>query len=290
MTTLAQVLFLMTLILVMTKSDSSQHPKTEIKQNANPIINGFHKEMNALNVIHESEQVIQPLNRYNICTQSEQIVERSPRMSKSESNKCDQRCHETIQNLQRINKETQHTNQDNLMKRFKRNAQTAGTLPAPTPLNVEHTINEMFKERHEALWKRTMDVTLNNLHIEEMNKSETYRQFNIFYSAYKESLENWLKEYLGNELKFKMLDEQRPLMTSREYGVFKNQMDLAIETCRATLWRMLQELYTYIDLNVKHYVEAFQDKYESDEIIDYDQMKEMVRELGNMVQKQIAYR
>uniref|UniRef100_A0A8D8SW48 Uncharacterized protein n=1 Tax=Cacopsylla melanoneura TaxID=428564 RepID=A0A8D8SW48_9HEMI len=159
-----------------------------------------------------------------------------------------------------------------------------------SPDDVRQTINQLFNERHESLWKHTVATTLNNDHIEEMNKSATYDQFNIFYRQYKISLENWLKEYLGNELKFKILDEQRPLMTSQEFSAFKGQMDLVVETCRATLWKMLQEMYKYIELNFKHYVDKFQDKYESDEIIDYEQMVEFVKELGKQVQKQIAYR
>ncbi|KAL1463783.1 hypothetical protein WDU94_015496 [Cyamophila willieti] len=167
------------------------------------------------------------------------------------------------------------------------NAPNAATM---SPEEVRRTINELFNERHESLWKRTIATKLNNDHIEEMNKSATYDQFNIFYRQYKTSLENWLKEYLGNELKFKILDEQRPLMTSKEFHTFKNQMDLVVETCRATLWKMLQEMYKFIELNFQHYVEKFQDKYESDEIIDYEQMVEYIKELGQHVQKQIANR
>lgn len=172
-------------------------------------------------------------------------------------------------------------------KSIRERRQVTGTLSPP---EVERTINQLFLERHETLWKHTMDVTLNNSHIEEMNKSCTYDQFNIFYREYKHSLEMWLKEYLGSELKFKLLDEQRPLMNDREYNQFKTQMDFCVESCRGTLWKMLHEMYSYIELNFKHYVELFQDKYDSDEIIGYDQMVEFVRHLGTMVQKQVAYR
>lgn len=162
-----------------------------------------------------------------------------------------------------------------------------GTLSPP---EVERTINQLFLERHEALWNHTVATTLNNQHIEEMNKSCTYEQFNVFYRQYKISLERWLKEYLTTELKNKMLEEQRPLMKAAEFGTLKFQMDLCVENCRATLWKMLHEMYSYIELNFKHYVQLFEDRYESDEIIDYDQMVEFVKHLGTMVQKQIADR
>lgn len=171
-------------------------------------------------------------------------------------------------------------------QRLQRDVQT-GTL---SPLDVERTINQMFSERHDTVWKHTLDTTLNSDHIEQMNRSAIYDHFNLFYKAYKTSLENWLKEYLANELKFKLLAEQRPMMTDAEYEKFKFQMDMCVETCRATLWKMLHEIYAYIDLNLDHFVSLYRDRFESTEIIQYDQLQHFVERLGTLVQKQIAKR